>query len=64
MVQGGVPPLDKGCLGEQRCLRELWTIILNLGLLLQPFSTKEQGYTVSDCTAEGLKAVMMLQSLP
>ncbi|KAL8277972.1 hypothetical protein RQP46_009604 [Phenoliferia psychrophenolica] len=29
-----------------------------------PFSTKEQGYTVSDCTAEGLKAVMMLQSLP
>lgn len=30
----------------------------------QPFSTKEQGYTVSDCTAEGLKAVMMLQSVP
>lgn len=26
-----------------------------------PFSTKEQGYTVSDCTAEGLKAVIMLQ---
>lgn len=29
-----------------------------------PFSTKEQGYTVSDCTAEGMKAVMMLQALP
>lgn len=26
-----------------------------------PFSTKEQGYVVSDCTAEGLKAVIMLQ---
>ena len=26
-----------------------------------PFSTKEQGYTVSDCTAEGLKGVLMLQ---
>ena len=26
-----------------------------------PFSTKEQGYTVSDCTGEGLKAVIMLQ---
>lgn len=26
-----------------------------------PFSTREQGYTVSDCTAEGLKAVLMLQ---
>ena len=24
-------------------------------------STKEQGYTVSDCTGEGLKAVMYLQ---
>ncbi|WVQ83002.1 hypothetical protein IAT38_005140 [Cryptococcus sp. DSM 104549] len=27
------------------------------------FSTPEQGYTVSDCTAEGLKAVLALQSL-
>ena len=26
-----------------------------------PFSTKEQGYTVSDCTAEGLKAALYLQ---
>jgi lanosterol synthase len=26
-----------------------------------PFSTKTQGYTVSDCTAEGLRAVMILQ---
>lgn len=24
-------------------------------------STKEQGYTVSDCTGEGLKAVLYLQ---
>lgn len=29
-----------------------------------PFSTRDQGYTVSDCTSEALKAVMMLQSLP
>lgn len=29
-----------------------------------PFSTKEQGYTVSDCTAEGMKAVVMLQNVP
>ncbi|GAA5852349.1 hypothetical protein JCM8547_006750 [Rhodosporidiobolus lusitaniae] len=28
-----------------------------------PFSTREQGYTVSDCTAEGLKSVMLLQEL-
>ncbi|KAJ3225057.1 Lanosterol synthase (Oxidosqualene--lanosterol cyclase) [Clydaea vesicula] len=28
-----------------------------------PFSTKTQSYTVSDCTAEGLKAVIMLQNL-
>ncbi|GAA98168.1 uncharacterized protein L969DRAFT_93224 [Mixia osmundae IAM 14324] len=28
-----------------------------------PFSTKEQGYTVSDCTAEGLKAVIYLSKL-
>ncbi|KAK9341076.1 hypothetical protein LIPSTDRAFT_3010 [Lipomyces starkeyi NRRL Y-11557] len=29
-----------------------------------PFSTKDQGYTVSDCTAEALKAVLMVQKLP
>ncbi|GAA5933642.1 lanosterol synthase ERG7 [Sporobolomyces koalae] len=29
-----------------------------------PFSTKEQGYTVSDCTSEGMKSVLLLQSLP
>ena len=29
-----------------------------------PFSTRDQGYTVSDCTSEGLKAVLMLQALP
>jgi lanosterol synthase len=26
-----------------------------------PFSTKEQGYTVSDCTGEGLKAALYIQ---
>jgi lanosterol synthase len=26
-----------------------------------PFSNKWQGYTVSDCTSEGLKAVLLLQ---
>ena len=29
-----------------------------------PFSTREQGYTVSDCTAEALKAVLLLQKSP
>ncbi|KAF2496750.1 oxidosqualene:lanosterol cyclase-like protein [Lophium mytilinum] len=28
------------------------------------FSTKKQGYTVSDCTSEALKAVMLLQNIP
>lgn len=28
------------------------------------FSTRTQGYTVSDCTSEALKAVMMLQAMP
>ncbi|GME60715.1 putative oxidosqualene:lanosterol cyclase [Neofusicoccum parvum] len=28
------------------------------------FSTKDQGYPVSDCTAEGMKSVMQLQSFP
>lgn len=28
------------------------------------FSTREQGYTVSDCTSEGLKSVIMLQEIP
>ncbi|KAL9099783.1 MAG: hypothetical protein Q9187_009449, partial [Circinaria calcarea] len=28
------------------------------------FSTRDQGYTVSDCTSEAMKAVIMLQSLP
>jgi len=27
-----------------------------------PFSTKEQGYTISDCTGEGLKSVLYLQT--
>lgn len=29
-----------------------------------PFSTRQQGYTVTDCTAEGLKSVLALQSIP
>jgi lanosterol synthase len=29
-----------------------------------PFSTKDQGYTVSDCTAEGLKSVLSIQKSP
>ncbi|GAA5833036.1 hypothetical protein JCM11251_006487 [Rhodosporidiobolus azoricus] len=28
-----------------------------------PFSTREQGYTVSDCTAEGMKSVLLLQEM-
>ena len=28
-----------------------------------PFSTKVQGYTVSDCTSEGLRATLMLQKI-
>ena len=27
-----------------------------------PFSTRDQSYTVSDCTAEGLKAVLLMQN--
>src|SRR5579859_6367925 len=29
-----------------------------------PFSTRHQSYTVSDCTAEGLRAVLLLQHHP
>lgn len=29
-----------------------------------PFSTKSQGYTVSDCTAEALKAIIMVRNHP
>ncbi|ORY19205.1 lanosterol synthase [Clohesyomyces aquaticus] len=29
-----------------------------------PFSNRKQGYTVSDCTAEGLKGVILLQNTP
>ena len=32
-----------------------------LFLTVHKFSTREQGYTVSDCTGEGLKAVLDLQ---
>ncbi|KAG5513724.1 hypothetical protein PMAC_000762 [Pneumocystis sp. 'macacae'] len=48
--------IQKDCDDQQKCYRHrrkgAW-----------PFSTKEQGYTVSDCTAEGLKAVLLLQKL-
>ena len=29
-----------------------------------PFSTKPQGFTVSDCTAESIKAILMVQNTP
>lgn len=29
-----------------------------------PFSTQTQGFTVSDCTAESIKAIIMVQNLP
>ncbi|KAG0174988.1 Lanosterol synthase (Oxidosqualene--lanosterol cyclase) [Apophysomyces sp. BC1034] len=29
-----------------------------------PFSTRDQGYTVSDCTAEGIKTTILLQNTP
>lgn len=29
-----------------------------------PFSTKEQGYTVSDCTAEAVKSIIMVRNSP
>jgi lanosterol synthase len=29
-----------------------------------PFSTKIQGFTVSDCTAEAIKAILMVQNVP
>lgn len=29
-----------------------------------PFSTQTQGFTVSDCTAEAIKAIIMVQNLP
>lgn len=45
------------CVDQEKCYRQrrkgAWA-----------FSTKIQGYTVSDTTSEALKAVMMLQSLP
>ncbi|KAG4306237.1 hypothetical protein PORY_000225 [Pneumocystis oryctolagi] len=48
--------IRKDCDDQQKCYRHqrkgAW-----------PFSTQEQGYTVSDCTAEGLKAVLFLQKL-
>ncbi|GAM84058.1 hypothetical protein ANO11243_020490 [Dothideomycetidae sp. 11243] len=49
--------IEENCKEQERCYRHprkgAWA-----------FSTKAQGYTVSDCTAEGLKAVMMLQARP
>jgi len=37
------------------------TFVLFLPLTIRKYSTPEQGYTVSDCTGEGLKASMYLQ---
>ncbi|KAF2203923.1 terpene synthase [Delitschia confertaspora ATCC 74209] len=49
--------ISEECRDQQKCYRQqrkgAWG-----------FSTKKQGYTVSDCTSEGLKAVMLLQNLP
>jgi squalene cyclase len=44
-------------LGVQVCLY----VLLEVRSLTKSFSTAEQGYTVSDCTAEGLKAVLYIQ---
>nr|Q96WJ0.1 RecName: Full=Lanosterol synthase; AltName: Full=2,3-epoxysqualene--lanosterol cyclase; AltName: Full=Oxidosqualene--lanosterol cyclase; Short=OSC [Pneumocystis carinii]AAK82993.1 lanosterol synthase [Pneumocystis carinii] len=48
--------IQKNCDDQQKCYRHrrkgAW-----------PFSTRQQGYTVSDCTAEALKAVLLLQNL-
>lgn len=49
--------IEEECRDQQRCYRQwrkgAWG-----------FSTKKQGYTVSDCTSEALKAVLMLQHTP
>ncbi|PSN75369.1 lanosterol synthase [Corynespora cassiicola Philippines] len=49
--------MDEECRDQHACYRQqrrgAWG-----------FSTKKQGYTVSDCTSEGLKAVLILQNLP
>ncbi|KAG4301936.1 hypothetical protein PCK1_001912 [Pneumocystis canis] len=48
--------IRENCDDQQKCYRHqrkgAW-----------PFSTREQGYAVSDCTAEGLRAVLFLQKL-
>ncbi|KAA8912435.1 terpenoid cyclases/protein prenyltransferase alpha-alpha toroid [Sphaerosporella brunnea] len=49
-IRENCPEMDK-CYRQQR--KGAWA-----------FSKKSQGYTVSDCTAEGLKAVLMLQTTP
>ncbi|KAH8731824.1 lanosterol synthase [Phaeosphaeriaceae sp. PMI808] len=47
--------IREDCANQQLCYRQqrkgAW-----------PFSTRKQGYTVSDCTAEGLKSVLTLQN--
>lgn len=49
--------IRENCLEQEICYRQrrkgAWA-----------FSTREQGYTVSDCTSEALKSVIMLQRLP
>ncbi|OZJ04151.1 hypothetical protein BZG36_03127, partial [Bifiguratus adelaidae] len=48
-IKRNIPDMDK-------CYR-------HVSLGAWPFSTRDQGYTVSDCTAEGLKSVLQLQKL-
>lgn len=49
-IREDCPEMDK-CYRQQR--KGAW-----------PFSKRAQGYTVTDCTAEALKSVLMLQSTP
>ncbi|KAI5813548.1 terpenoid cyclases/protein prenyltransferase alpha-alpha toroid [Pyronema omphalodes] len=49
-IRENCPEMDK-CYRQQR--KGAWA-----------FSKRQQGYTVSDCTAEGLKSVMLLQNTP
>lgn len=49
------PPTQKTCaeMGYRHARRGAWG-----------FSNRTQGYTVSDCTAEALKSILMLQTMP
>jgi lanosterol synthase len=49
--------IRENCVDQEKCYRHprkgAW-----------PFSTRDQGYTVSDCTSEAVKSVILLQSIP